>query len=948
MAPMFESANREQLEAINTISGPLLIVAGPGTGKTTTLIHRIVNLVVNENVPISRIMLATFTKKAAREFTRRLHDELEQCGCRCNLDEAYIGTFHSICERIIREHQDSTSLRKNFTVKEEFDQKYFVYDHLKDFEAIEGFDGLFSDPMTSRWQKAVTVCSWVNMLQEELVPVERLTGSTDGQTSVMGDVLAKYMELREQANFLDFTLMQTEVYHMLMSDPEVRKEIVDGIDYVLVDEYQDTNRVQEELTLLLGSKNYNICVVGDEDQAIYRFRGATVRNILEFESHFDKCQKVVLIRNYRSHEGIVDFYNRWIVSTKIPKYEFEWGNCRHAKQIVAASDVKGDYPPVQAIAGEDLGVLNSRIVSTVKELVANGTVTDLNQIAFIFPSVRFYNVISLQDALQAAGFPVYSPRSNRFFDREEVRAALGTLIEVFSDYKPQYFKGNNRDFAKYLKASNDEIVDKMGKPEYKDLKACVSGLSAMVASGSEKWTFSGIIYRIMGCEPMRGYIDCAGSEDLSEQRPARNIAILTDYLVKFEKRKKVYNMAQKDMVKMLDGFFNYYMSPLYNAGIEEYEDEEVFAPSGKVCFYTIHQAKGLEFPVVFCGLPHYGPKDDNMIMNMNRLFEENGGRPPFEPKGQIRFFDFWREYYVAFSRAESLLFLLRNTVEYPTCRCFGGILDALPVCDTQPVLRLKEISDRKLTRSYAFTVDVNNYDKCQTRYCLERHMGFGEEPSVAMSFGILVHSTLEDVNKTVLSEGPGAITGEFIKNSVENNFRAIRDADHVPLSGRHLGSAIAQVTGYVEHMGGRWDELYASEMAASTVHEDYLIEGKADLVLRHGDVYEIVDYKTGEKPDPVEDKVTYESVRDQLRIYAHLLKERHGLDVRRITAYYTGAEEGENLIEFDCSPKDVADAVSRFDSTVRLIEGGRFGGRSKVPKYCRGCQFRYYCGRDKA
>ncbi len=945
---MFESANREQLEAINTISGPLLIVAGPGTGKTTTLIHRIANLVVKEKVPISRIMLATFTKKAAREFTRRLHDELERCGCRCNLDETYIGTFHSICERIIREHLDRTALRKNFTVKEEFDQKYFVYDHLRDFEAIEGFDGLFDDPDTGRWDKAITVCSWVNMLQEELVPVGRLTGSSDPQTSVIGDVLQKYVELREQNNFLDFTLMQTEVHRMLLSDPEVRREIVEGIDYVLVDEYQDTNRVQEELTLMLGSKFNNICVVGDEDQAIYRFRGATVRNILEFESHFDKCQKVVLTRNYRSHEDIVDFYNRWIVSTKIPRYEFDWGNCRHAKQIIAAGDVKGDYPPVQTIPGENLAVLNSRVVRTVKELVDNGTVTDLNQIAFIFPSVRSINAISLQDALQAQGYPVYSPRSNRFFDREEVRAALGILIEVFPDYKSQYFKGNNRPFAKYLKTANDDIVASMDKPEYKDLRARVSELSAAVPSGREKWTFSGLIYRVLGCEPMKGYIDCAGSRDLSEQRPARNISILVDYLVKFEKSKKMYNLDQNGLARLLNGLFNYYLSPLFYAGIEEYEDEEVFAPSGKICFYTIHQAKGLEFPVVFCGLPHYGPKDDRMVMNMNRLFEENGGRPPFEPKGQIRFFDFWREYYVAFSRAESLLFLLRNTADYPTCRCFSGILDALPGCDPQPMLRLKSISDRKLTRSYAFTVDVNNYDKCQTRYCLERHIGFGEEPSVATSFGILVHSTLEEVNKTVLREGPGAITAEFIRNSVENNFRTIRDADHVPLSGRHVGSAIAQVTGYVDHMNGRWDELYASEMAASTVHGDYLIEGKADLVLRHGDVYEIVDYKTGEKPDPVEDRATYESVRDQLRIYAYLLKERHGLDVRRITAYYTGAEEGNNLIEFDCSPEDIADTVTRFDSTVRKIEGGRFGGRSRVLKYCKNCQFRYYCGRDRS
>lgn len=944
---MFESANEEQMQAIKTVSGPLLIVAGPGTGKTSTLVHRIVNLVVCEKVPISRIMLATFTKKAAREFTRRLHDELESCGCRCNLDEALIGTFHSICERIIREHQDHTSLKKNFTVKEEFDQKYFVYDNFGKFEEIEGFSSLFDDPELSKWKKSDRVCSWVNMLQEELIPPERLLASDDAKTSLMGEVLKKYMELREQANFLDFTLMQTEVHRMLRAIPEVRREIVDGIDYVLVDEYQDTNRVQEELTLLLGSKHNNICVVGDEDQAIYRFRGATVRNILEFESHFDMCQKVVLTRNYRSHEGIVRFYNEWICNTGIPKYEFEWGSCRHGKNIVAAGNVEGDYPPVQRISGAGTDALNSRIVGVVRKLVDSGTVKDLNQIAFIYPSLKNSAVLSLQDSLQDAGYPVYSPRSYRFFEREEVRVALGVLLEVFPGYKSQFFDGNFRDFAKYMKEASDYVSELLSRPEYAELKGCISELTAVTESREGKWTFSGMMYRIMACQPLKGYMDSAVSSDLSEQRPARNLATLTDYLVRFEKRKKIYNLDQKALNRLLDTFFNYYLSPLYHAGIEEYEDEEVFAPSGRICFYTIHQAKGLEFPVVFCGLPKYGPRDDRLVMNMNTLFEANGGRPPFEPGKYVRFFDFWRNYYVAFSRAESLLFLLNDSEGLSTCRCFSGILASIPECDSPPVLRLKQVSDRKLTRSYAFTVDVNNYDMCQTRYCLERRIGFQEVPSVAMSFGILVHSTLEDINKAVLCDGPGAVTEDLIRSSAERNFKTIRDADHVPLSGRSMGSAVMQATAYAEGMKGRWQDLYASELAATTtIHGEYLIEGKADMVLKCDGGYEIVDFKTGAKPDPVGDSFTYESVREQLRVYAYLLRERYGLDVRRLTAYYTGEEAGRNRIEFSCTPEDVAETISKFDSIVRRIGNGEFGGRSKVEKYCKTCQFRYYCGRQ--
>ena len=941
---MFEKANDEQMQAIMTTSGPLLIVAGPGTGKTTTLVHRIVNLVVNENVPISRIMLATFTKKAAREFSRRLQDELAACGCKCNLDEALIGTFHSICERIIREHQEHTVLKKNFTVKEEFEQKYFVYDNMEEFEAIDGFDGLFEDTQQGKWGRSETVCTWVDRLQEELISPERLIASDDVKTSIMGEVLKKYIELREKANFLDFTLMQTEVHRMLRSSPEVRREIVDNIDYVLVDEYQDTNRVQEELTLLLGSKHNNICVVGDEDQAIYRFRGATVRNILEFESHFDMCQKIVLSRNYRSHGGIVDFYNGWMGSTSIPNYEFEWGGCRHVKHIVASGNVIGSYPPVQKISGEGNTALTAKIVSTVKKLVGSGTVTNLNQIAFVFSSVKSQKVLDLQDALQDAGYPVYSPRSQRFFDRDEVKTALGILLEAFPEFKSRYFQGNFRKFATYMKEAAGSVENLVSRPEYSELKSCILEMASQIRTGEGKWTFSGMVYRMMACQPVKGFIDSSMARDISEQRPARNIAKLIEYLTMFEKRKKVYALNGKTLNGNLDSLFNYYLSPLYQSGIEEYEDEEVFAPSGKICFYTIHQAKGLEFPVVFCGLPVYGPRDSSSVLGMNRLFEANGGRPPFEPGKYVRFFDFWRSYYVAFSRAESILFLLNDSGADQTSRCFKSVLESVPECDSPPSINLKQVSDRKLTRSYAFTVDVNNYDMCQTRYCLERYIGFSEVPSAATSFGILEHSILEDINKAVLREGPEAVTPEFIQASGERNFKAIRSADHVPLGGTSLTSAIGQASLYAERMKDRWQDLHASEMAVSALHGDYLIEGKADLVLKCDGGYEIVDFKTGSRPDPIEDKFTYESVREQLRIYAFLLRERYGLDVRRLTAYYTGEGEGRNLIEFSCSPVEVAETVSKFDSIVGKIGDGEFSGKSKVKKYCKTCQFRYYCG----
>src|SRR5258708_1333311 len=167
------AANSKQLEAITTIEGPLLIIAGPGSGKTFTLVERVIYLLTEKGIAPEHIMVVTFTDKAAQELTTRISNRLDQLGTRFNLNEMYLGTFHSICLRWLQDHREFTRLKHNFTVFDEFDQHYFVYQHFSAFEALEGIAHLAGSPNTSStWDRSEVLVNWINTVAEESLDIK--------------------------------------------------------------------------------------------------------------------------------------------------------------------------------------------------------------------------------------------------------------------------------------------------------------------------------------------------------------------------------------------------------------------------------------------------------------------------------------------------------------------------------------------------------------------------------------------------------------------------------------------------------------------------------------------------------------------------------------------------------------------------------------------------------
>ena len=271
--------NAPQQKVILNTDGPLLVIAGPGSGKTKTLVERIVYLVLN-GVSSDNIMVATFTEKAAKELITRVSNRLLELNLKVNLNEMYIGTLHSIFLRFLDDNREFTRLKRNYRLLDSFDQKYFVFRNIKPYKTVENAELLFKSHKISDWEKAEIVISYIGKVAEECIDIEKLCSSDDMAIKAIGEFYRIYINQLEEENVLDFSSIQTETLWLLQNNPNILSALQDKIKYLMIDEYQDTNTIQEKILLLLADKHKNICVVGDDNQGLYRFRGATIRNLL--------------------------------------------------------------------------------------------------------------------------------------------------------------------------------------------------------------------------------------------------------------------------------------------------------------------------------------------------------------------------------------------------------------------------------------------------------------------------------------------------------------------------------------------------------------------------------------------------------------------------------------------------------------------------------------------
>ncbi|GHV85487.1 DNA helicase II [Spirochaetia bacterium] len=956
----FGHANEAQQQAIATTDGPLLIIAGPGTGKTFTLVQRAAYLIEEKGVKPENIMMATFTEKAAKELITRLSTVLLDKNPGLNINDMYIGTFHSICLRIIKDNLEFSNIKKNYQTLDAFDQAYMIYRDIYRFITIENFDTAVKDKGT--WGMAKTICAYVNNLSEELVNYHSLLEDTDPAIIAMGRIMEKYNEVLEAHNAMDFSRLQTEAWHILTSHPEILTGLQEKIQYLMIDEYQDTNHIQEKLVFLIGGKTNNICVVGDDDQGLYRFRGATIRNIIEFPHRFPKeleIKQVKLVINYRSNSDIVSFYNKWMNDPT----EFKWSIFRYLKQIVPHKGNIAGCPAVLRNSGDGKTTesWHKNVLSLINKLNSEGKISNLNQIAFLFSSVKSKQAVGLASYLEENDISVYSPRSDMFFKREEIMLVIGIYLLIFINYTSKLEQGSYEKMKDELRSYylscmalvKEKIIS--DKARNKRLLEWIKGrgLNLYNLTKPTDYAYSGLLYQLFEFEPFHSFLDVnIGMSGVKDLQAPRNLATLSQVITKFEFIYKIDLFHPDFHEKNTEYFFNTYLRLLFEEGIGEYEDDSEYAPSGCISFLTIHQSKGMEFPVVLVDSLYKNLGHDSPA-HMKEIEKKYFSLPPFEPYEDIPYFDFWRLYYTAFSRAQNLLVLTSPGTGRDPNKHFREKFFSLPDWDFPDVdlgkLELQSVKPVTLKNSFSFTSHITVYENCGLQYKYFKELEFVPIRTAPTIYGQIVHETIEDIHRAAIRGEEHTITEENINRWFFTNYDTLSKYQHAYLAEPQKKSALESILRYARRQDDKWDTIKQAEVSVSLVKDEYILNGKIDLIKGKDSAdgtptVEIVDFKSEKKPDIQKEKTKIDRYKRQLQIYAHLVEQNLGMQVSKMYLYYTSTPEG-SLPTISIEPKksEINNTIKEFDKVVAKIQNADFSQKAKSTRVCENCDFRYYC-----
>ena len=416
-----------QLELIGHLDGPARGIAGPGTGKTLAVALRGTNILLQGLASPEELVLCTYSRAAARELRQRFITLATDAGYMGDLSRVRIGTIHGLCRRILRSHARRAGLRPNFAVLNEDEQWRLLLRHYDD---VFGPDLDILEREGWRWKEPRLVIrhggKYFERLCDELIDPGELTRSWDPFHAALGRCYDRYRDLLLDEGRADFDHLQRWAAELL-EDDRIADPISDGVRYLVCDEYQDTSTVEELLLLRLSRSHGNICVVGDDDQSIYRFRGASVRNLLEFPDRFASCHTVELGVNYRSHPDIVDFYDRWMAGAA------DWSNpdpggrsFRHPKSLTPHDPgAYPEYPAVIAVDGRGAEDEGRQLAELVRFLKRQGVIAEYGRAALLLHSVKGAATVGYLDALEGAGIPVNrAPSGSGSRRRADTRRAL--------------------------------------------------------------------------------------------------------------------------------------------------------------------------------------------------------------------------------------------------------------------------------------------------------------------------------------------------------------------------------------------------------------------------------------------------------------------------------------------------------------------------------------------
>ncbi len=603
--------NDKQLEAVNTIDGPVLILAGAGSGKTTVLINRIGNMIESKNIPPWNILAITFTNKAANEIKERLELTLGEQALNINT-----GTFHSLCVRILRRDCEKLGYKSGFAIYDSADQLTLVKDCIKEL----GYNDKDFPPRL--------VLSIISDAKDKMITpsIFESDAGSDYRLAKIAKIYTLYQSKLKRFNAFDFDDLIMQTVLLLEKNPDVLEYYQRKFRYIMVDEYQDTSHCQFRLVHNLAKAHNNICVVGDDDQSIYKFRGADISNILDFEKQFKNAKVIKLEQNYRSTKQILDAANEVIKNNKGRKSKALWTDKTDGDKIIgfeAQNEREEAY----------------YIVNKITELLNQGY--SYKDIAVLFRMNAQSRVI--EEVFMNNSVPYRLLSGTKFYDRKEIKdivAYLRLISNPDDDISlTRIINEPKRSIGKTTVDKLSVIASKYGISIYAVIKN-ISNYEDLSKSAQKLLGFAKMIDELVEMKnkvslnelvskmlDLSGYVLALEMENTVESKTRlENVKEFMSLVLEFEKNGETGTLEEflegVALVSDLDGL-----------------DEE----NNAVVVMTLHSAKGLEFPAVFLtGL------EDGIFPSQRSLTEEGG----VEEERRLC--------YVGITRAKKKLFMLNS------------------------------------------------------------------------------------------------------------------------------------------------------------------------------------------------------------------------------------------------------------------------------------------------
>lgn len=901
---MANSLTHKQKEAIEHFKGPLLIVAGPGAGKTWVLVERVLYLINQKDVDPNTILVTTFTDKAANELKAKINKKLGFIA-----GEIHISTIHSFCHHILLSYPEIHDFGASFDVIDKDMEIMFLRNNLPELEISE--------------YKLPDVMDFFDRCSENRVDPDLLERRIkdlypENKTYLkMCRSYRKYLKLLIEHNKVDFAGLQKNVLNLLEENPEVLEDMRGKIQFILVDEYQDTNPVQDKIFELIAYPENNICAVGDDDQSIYAFRGANIYNFIKFPEKYPDTRIVTLARNFRSTSNIINITEEFMNQYRQIK-----------KEINPWRGEGNDIVLLKNIDEEDEA---RKIVELLKEMKEKKIIPHYGYVTLLFRSVRNHagKIIS---QLKKEGIPYNIRGSGSYLKRDEIRTMLYLLSYADSStydgkFRPKWGKWWSRSlFGNEFLDLNFKSQEIIHEPDFQLEK--LHSEDDFIRSGFED---EQDISKLLSLNQLR-------DKNRSVLEVFYDILKISGYLERLtadrsdESDNKIFNLSKLSSIinkynyLTLEPSIEDFLRFLYMLPRGKQYDEEILEDPRSLKIMTVHQAKGLEFPVIFiCNVVK------NKFPQRKRTSRDIVPIPRdllmYDPEEELQ--EERRLFYVAMTRAQDNLIIStskdatnKSTDYSPFIRDIGveKFADADSIVD---MCREREILKEPLNVSFS---SINAYINCPFMYKLVYYYLFEYVSTSKQKYGEILHNCLNMLHILILNNQN--VDMDIIKDIVDKCWTRIYETDQIDaLNKKKLEDNLHR---YYLEMKDHMKEIISTEEPFSLFSEDILISGRTDLVMKNNlDELELVDFKSREEAGLLETQVEL-----QLKIYDYALKEEYQFD--KLCAYHFTSGDKTYF-----QSEDNEDIKTLIENICNQIGREEFK-RSKTA-LCESCFFNFLC-----